>query len=397
MIRLDVEQAYLGEAARTWARGEAAIVPPPDGLNRPRLLQMLANQSALPALAPHLSPDALPSREQAQHVLAVEVARRRTIVMLLELERILPALAECRCRPVVLKGASLALTVYDRPDDRWFLDLDLLVERRDLAKVYAALERLGYRFANVVCPVRYYEDHHFHRILISNQGVCIEVHWALTLPSSVYTYDLEALRRDCLEIPLGGASFLAPGFQDQILHGVLQSTAGGFGDLRRILDLHLLDARLDESQRRQLCARAQLYNLTTGLWLQYRVRELLLAQPMPPTVAEACRPPAGLIRLFDQLEVARNCLALPAERREGYDYFLHCLCVPPRRRTREFWRYLFPTVGSMLEAGLGREGRIKAWPRVRLHLSRLWSAIRLLIWLARIALRTPAASKPATC
>lgn len=388
MIDLDTERGYLRDLVRAWAREENAVVPSPPDLDSDRFLCLLAVQPALPTFAHLVDPRALRPQEHAQQAKAVEIARRRTTVMMLELERVLPALAECGCRPVVLKGASLALMAYARPEDRWFIDLDILVERDELPGIYAALRRVGYRFHDTVHPARYYEDHHFHRILVSNQGVCIEVHWALTMPASAYTYDLDALRCDSIEIPLGTASFLAPSAVDQILHGVLQSIAGGFGDLRRVLDLHLLDARLDESERREVCERARSSNLLTGLWLQYRLRELILEQPIPPAIETLCRPAPRLVRLFDRLDVAGHCLDAYSRTIEGYDYMLHCLCLPPSLRTREIYRYLFPDEGGLLEAGLGRDGRTSIRRRARLHLSRLRATVRLLAWMARASGRS---------
>ena len=381
------ETHYLLELARAWAHGRPQPVAAPDDLDRDRFVHLLGNQPSLPTLAPWVDPESVPQQERAQLAQAAEISRRRTTVMLLELERVLPSLAECGCRPVVFKGASLALTVYDRPEDRWFVDLDLLIDPGKLTEAYAALQRLDYRFASTINPVRYYEDHHFHRILVSNQGVTIEVHWALTMPASVYTFDLAAMRRGCLEIPLGMSGFLAPAVTDQILHGVLQSVAGGYGDLRRILDLHLLDARLDGEQRRLLAARAWSSNLATGLWLQYRLREELLEAPTPPEIEAACRPTPRLVRLLDGLQVAENCLLRRAGHVEGYDYLLHCLCTPVGRRGGEMLRFIFPDERGRMEAGLGRdEGPVPAWKRARLHLSRLRASARLLALVTRASL-----------
>lgn len=387
MQQLGPEPRYLLGLARAWAAGRPSPVAPPPGIDPGAFARLFGNQPAMQTLLPWLDLAFLPDRERAQLGQAAEVARRRTTVLLLELERILPALAECGCRPVVLKGASLALTIYDRPEDRWFLDLDLLIRPEKLAAAYEALAKLGYRFAATACPPRYYEDHHFHRILVSNQGVYIEVHWAVTMPASVYGFDLEALRRASVEIPLGYAGFQAPSALDQVLHGVLQSVAGGYADLRRILDLHLLDARLDDEHRRLLAARAHATNLATALWLQYHVRAQLLEAPIPADIDASCRPTAALVRLFERLRVAANCLAPVPARVEGYDYLLHCLCVPRPQRAREMRRYLFPDQAAMLEAGLGHDGAIP-WPRrIRLHLSRLRAALRLGVRVLRAALQ----------
>jgi hypothetical protein len=387
MNGLSQEQKYLIALARAWARGAPGHVSPPNGLDRERFQHMIANLYAIPTLAARIDPRALPLQTQTQHTMAMEVARKRTTIMLLELERILPALAEQGCRPVVLKGASLALTVYPQPEDRWFMDLDLLVDPSELAGTYAVLERLGYRFADTGHPASLYDNHHFHRIMISRQGICIEVHWSITMPASVYTHDLAALREGCVEIPLGAAGFLAPGSVDQILHGTLQSVAGGFTDLRRMFDLHLLDALIDQHDHQTLCARAWDGNLATGLWLQYRLRELILEEPIPRIIDESCRPAPRLARLFDQIEVAKPSLGSDGERPEGYNYLLHCLCVPPSYRTREAWRFLFPDQWGMFEAGLGKTGNVSMRQRARLHLSRLRASTRLLGWLARTRLK----------
>jgi hypothetical protein len=385
MMRLDSETGYLRELARAWAHGAASTVPAPRDLDGERFLYLFSGQPALPTLRPYLDPSALSPAALDRLDLAVEVARRRTTVLLLELERLLPALAERRCRPVVLKGASLALMVYARPEDRWFIDLDLLVERDDLDAVYAALERLGYRFADTVYPARYYEAHHFHRILVSQQGVCVEVHWAVTMPASVYTYDLEALRRDSVEIPLGAADFLAPGALDQILHGVLQSIAGGFGDLRRVLDLHLLDARLDADERRLLSARALNGNLATGLWLQYRLREQFFDLPIPAEVEAVCRPGPGLVRVLERLEIAAACLDRPSVRGQEHSQLLHWLCTPAGRRSGEVRRYLFPDQKGLIEGGFAWGARVDPWRRGRLQLERLLQTARMLGRLTRAA------------
>ena len=284
MYTLAPETEYLCDLARAWARGVHGTVPPVGDLDQDRFVRLLARQPAMQALVGYLERSVLPEKERTQLDRAVEISRRRTTMMLLELERVLPALAAVDCRPVVLKGASLALTVYDAPEDRWFVDLDLLVQPRHLSAVYDALERLGYRFSESPQARVYYEKYHFHRILMSTQGVCIEVHWAVTMPQSVYAFDIEALCGAAREVTLGSATLLAPQAVDQILHGVLQSIPSGYNDLRRILDLHRLEAVINERERQMLCERAHSYNLSTGLWLQYRLRESILGYDIPPVV-----------------------------------------------------------------------------------------------------------------
>jgi hypothetical protein len=380
---LPLHARYLAELVRAWAAGSTQPVRPPRDLDRELFLRRFAVEAAAPTLLSVLHPDALPAGDWDRCHKALNLARQRTTLLLLELERVLPALAEAGCRPIVLKGASLALSVYPQPEDRWFVDLDVLLTRAELSLAYVALERLGYRFAETKCSPQYYEDHHFHRILRSAQGVYLEAHWAVTLPASAYSFDLEALRRDATTIALGRAEVLAPSTLDQVLHGVLQSIAGGFTDLRRILDLHLLDHHLSDNDRVRLAERALAHNLATGVWLQYRLREELAGVAIPAPIADLCVPTARVRLLLENLDVPGGCLTRRLQGHEGYDELLHLLCLPARCRAREVRRFLLPDTGGLLGSGLGPEELRNPLHRLRLMLERARIAARMLEYCTR--------------
>lgn len=373
MREMRTETTYLSDLARAWASGVQGPVPAPPGLDADAFMRLFSRQPVLQTLVGCLDRSVLSAENCSRLDQDVEVARRRTVMLLLELERVLPALAEIGCRPVVLKGASLALTVYDRPEDRWFVDLDLLVPPEQLPAVYDALQRLGYGFSETAAAGELYDRYHFHRIMVSNQGVCLEVHWAVTLPGSVYSHDIDALVNSAVEIPLGVSSFLAPGTVDQILHGVLQSIADGFGDLRRLLDLHLLDARLTDEEREVLCVRARESNLATGLWLHYVLREQILGMEIPDFIHRLCSSEASRAHTVDQLGVAEACLNSRASRDRSYANLMHWLCVPRHLRGREVRRFIFPDMGGLVNSGLCRNGPLPTWRRWRL------AAVRTLV------------------
>jgi hypothetical protein len=380
---------YLGELVRAWAAGVTQPVPPPRGLDRARFLGRFAGEPAATTLATLVHPDAVPAADREHCQKALNRARQRTTVLLLELERVLPVLAEAGCRPVVLKGAALSLGLYPRPEDRWFIDLDILLTSAELPAAYRALEKIGYRFASTPLPAWYYENHHFHRILRSAQGVPLEAHWALTLPASSYSFDLEALRRDAIVLPLGRGELIAPSHVDQVLHGVLQSIAGGFTDLRRVLDLHLLDGRLSAVDRERLAARAQADHLETGLWLQYRLREELTGAAIPAPIATHCAPTPRVRFLLENLDVPGACLAQRAHD-PGYEQLLHLLCVPARRRPREIGRLLAPDAGGSLEAGLSLGDLHNPLRRMLLLAGRARVATQALEYYTRAQMALPA-------
>lgn len=368
---------YLAALTRAWAAGDQVPVAPPRGMDREQFLRRFVVEPASTTLGGILHPDALPPGDWERCQRAIGLARQRTTWLLLELERVLPALAEAGCRPVVLKGAPLALALYPRPEDRWFVDLDLLLTRDELDSAYDALTRIGYRFADTTLSASYYESHHFHRILRSPQGIYLEPHWAVTLPASVYSFDLDALRRDTITVPIGQAALMAPSYVDQVLHGVLQSIASGFADLRRFLDLHLLDRQLDDASRQRLADRAVAQNLGTALWLQYRVREELTGAAIPPQVTAACAPTPRVRLLLENLDVPGACLANAVREHAWYEGLLHLLCVPGGSRTAEVRRFLLPDPGGLLAQGLGPRDLRNPLRRARLIAGRVVAGARM--------------------
>jgi hypothetical protein len=372
------ELEYVGDLARAWADGVAGTVPAPPGIDGAALARLLARQKALATLAGHLDPAALPDPEREQLLRLAEVSRRRSTLLLLELQRLLPHLEAVGCRPVALKGAALALTAYRRPEDRWFLDLDLWIPGDQVATARRKLQDLGYRLVDPVFTERYYRRHHFHEILLSAHGICIELHWALTLPGSVYDHDLDALARDAGSHPLGRAQVRTAAAADQILHGVLQSIAGGFGDLRRILDLHLLHAGLQADALPALIARARRANAAAGLWLHYHVRQEILGAPVPEPVTRHCRPSERTVRTMLSLDPVALCLGARPQPAEVHTRLLHWLCTPRPLRVREFGRYLWPGEADVLEARREASGGQAPATWARLWVERLANTTRIL-------------------
>ncbi|MFO7652785.1 MAG: nucleotidyltransferase family protein [Candidatus Krumholzibacteriia bacterium] len=366
-LALAAGSRYLAELVRAFV-AERPPPRPPDGLDAHRLVEQLGRRGVSATLGPLVT--GLPADAIARLRETSEQAERRTTVLLLELERVLPGLDEVGAAPVVLKGAALALDVYPTPERRWFVDLDVLIahEHREIAA--RALGRLGYQRHDPL-PVEFYERHHFHRMLTGPHGACVELHWALTLPASVYSHDLDRLRRESRILPLGAGTMRVPGTVDQLLHGALQSVAGGYGDLRRIIDAALLDTRLAPGEHEQLAERARQAGLGTAVWLQYRLLEQIAARAMPPAVQEL-RPRDAAGRMLGRLPVAETCLVERSSLPSEYPLLLHWLCVPDaRKRVRELGRFIWPGEAGLLEMGY-HPGRLPGWRR------RAWIGVRRL-------------------
>jgi len=328
---------YLVDLATAWANRAAGPVEPPAGFepaaHAPALREALLAHNVEVALGALLPPALRDEAIAAQ----MAVSRARTGELLLEAERILPLVGRHAERPVLLKGAALALRAYPEPAQRWFLDLDLLVPRAAVAPVCRELEQAGYRALPGGRDPRFYEKYHLHRILLGPAGACVEVHWDLTLPGSVYHLSASGVTARARADRLGRQAIWRPCAVDQVLHATYQNIADGWLDLRRVLDLALLVPALSHGERKMLLDLARHTGLERALALSLHVVKSItgvgdeLAAELEPSLGPAAW------RLVRGLDVTGGCLDRRGRSLEGYAALLHLLATPRGAHVSGSW------------------------------------------------------------
>jgi hypothetical protein len=341
-------QQYLINLCHAWAKGATAPVSPPAGVDPDAVRAALQAHNVDAALGDLLPPDWVDAEFTARRA----TARQRSVDLLLECERILPLVRRHADRPVLLKGAALALRAYPDPGQRWFLDLDLLVPRAAVGPVCRELEQAGYRALAHGRDPRFYEKYHLHRILLGPAGACVEAHWDLTLPASVYRLDGVGVAARSRPDRLGHQAVWRPCAVDQVLHAVYQNIADGWLDLRRVLDLALLVPRLSPAEAVMLTDLARRTGLARGLALSLHVVKCL-AGVENPELAELDRELDAMAwRLARGLDVAGGCLDRRARSVEGHTALLHLLATPRgSQRFRETGRLLWVGEERLLDMG----------------------------------------------
>ncbi len=238
----------------------------------------------------------------------------------IEAERVADALASRGLPSVVLKGVGLARTLYARPEDRSFRDLDLLVPREALDEAVACAEELGYRRLRPELDSLYRRDH-FHLIFEGSGRPRLEVHWALARPDALYEVDPALL----LEAPDHAPGFPVPRPEAQALHCVLNLMRGGFTELKRLIDLDRLarlPAGLDLEWIEEQCRRA---GLDRARRLAFWLCAELLETPLPPIAARQLAP-------LPRLGVTGFPLGLPPARRPLAPQVVRCLLTEHKAR-----------------------------------------------------------------
>jgi hypothetical protein len=244
-----VTGAELAPALVRLMKVGAGLEPPAAGAALPEeswheLLQIAQQHQAVPLLYAAARkegdhPPAAALDELRRRARATEVRAGRAWE---ELEALFGALNRAGIEPVVLKGAYLARFVYPTPGLRPFGDLDLLVRPEDRERAAEALMALGYRDYTPKGRDRVYlARHHHHWGFVRQGALLVELHWALTPPSSTVQFDTAALfgRSRHLEVGERQARGLAP--SDHFLYTAVHVAKHHFRvPLRSYLDLALI-------------------------------------------------------------------------------------------------------------------------------------------------------------
>jgi hypothetical protein len=291
-LLLGAEERFLIAAARVrlteqdevrvsrLLRGEILwerVVSASSGLGLAPLLYRNLGRRAFRTLVP---PAAMATLARGAHAAACRMA-----IQLESLREILASLDRRGIDPVLLKGAALALTVYDQPALRPMQDIDLLVRAEEVDPAMTALEELGFRGIRGKLSNTFYASHHHARPMIRpGDQVIVEVHRGLVPPEDGLRMDpAEALQRSVQAEALGRSlRVLSP--EDQVLHLALHlSYADRFiGRLRDLMDLHaLLDAPESGLQWGLILEAATAHEVSRSLFSTFDLARRLLGTRIP--------------------------------------------------------------------------------------------------------------------
>jgi hypothetical protein len=343
---------YLVSLLTAWAQNadteKPVALPVPPGVDTLVVCDTILNHHVHVALAPFI-PEEVQTLELRENLAS---ARERTAFLLLELERILPSVTWEACRPVVLKGAALAPGFYAQPDQRWFLDLDILVPRGLVDEVCHRLEGLGYHAYSANRDPLYYDRHHLHRMMVGPQGSCVEVHWDLTLPASIYQFDLPGVFNRANALVLGRETMLTAAPVDQILHGVYQHIADGFLDLKRVMDMSLLLKKLSEDEILYLVKESRRTKMNLALGLSLHLVKAFCGVSLPNGILNNLKPGWATNRILHGLNVESAMLERKAEKVDGFASLVHFLMVPSGgEKMRESSRFIWGGEAELMDRG----------------------------------------------
>jgi hypothetical protein len=154
-------------------------------------------------LAEHLA--AIPQQVFDQLRRKFELNALRNSLLTNELCKLLRLFAEHDISVIAFKGPALSLALYNNLLLRQFGDLDLFINRSDLARMTALLDANGYDLNLSPAEQKYFLRYRYHFNFIRRDGkVVVEVHWAFTPRCWPFRLDEQLLWKQSTSLDMDG-------------------------------------------------------------------------------------------------------------------------------------------------------------------------------------------------
>ena len=270
----------------------------------------------------------LPERARLQLRAAQPTAAHHERMIRWEVRRIADALGGLNTRIVLLKGAAYVMAGLPAAHGRLMTDVDILVPKKDIRGVEAALMANGWEAVKLhPYDQRFYREwaHELPPLKHATRRTVVDVHHNILPVSGRLHPDAERLLEGA--VPLSGAGreagaapatpagFWTLGPEDMVLHNAVHLFQDGdlAGSVRDLVDA---DSLLRDFGRRlpgfwdRLPIRAREHGLERPLFYTLRYVTRLLATPVPPGVmASIAAPPALVVTVMDRM-VSRALLPM---------------------------------------------------------------------------------------
>ncbi len=254
---------------------------------------------------------------------------------------------------VVVKGLTLAETVYRNVALRPMADVDLLVEKRNLPEVMKAFSKLGFEILpqEKEITLKYMNELHFvkHQENIKHlPSLIVNIHWDLTAPirfrGATKTNTRQMIER-AQPTKIANSNVLVMTPEDQILHVIYHATfQHPFIGLLELCDVaELVKLEENELDWQSLMKRARNGRIATATYCLLTSAETLLGAPIPDWALRSLAPnllKRGLLNtVFGKTNFLAECPTRPVAPR----YLLQTLMLDKTVDTLSLlWKAAFP-------------------------------------------------------
>lgn len=195
-------------------------------------------------------------------------------------------------RPLLLKGAALAVSVYGSFAERPMGDIDLVVARYRAEEAFGVFREIGWRWDDALYPRARYRGHHHFPPLQDSRGmdVRLELHTELFVDGSPFDLTSAQLFASGREVTVGGSRMVIPSPEHLLLHTCIHFTWSHmmlFGAWRAFRDVGALAGGAMDWDR--FLAEARRNRAESACFWTLRLSERLAGVALPTEVMATLR------------------------------------------------------------------------------------------------------------
>ena len=254
------------------------------------LLKAARDHGVIPLVYRHLEAgfrDAIPPEVFAQLRDEALSNTRSNLALTGELLSLLELFAARDIHAIPYKGPALAESAYGDIALRQFVDLDLIVHKRDVLNAKQLLIARGWKpeFSLTESQEAAFLDHYYDYGFFNEEKILVELHWGLAEDFFNFSIDVERLWDRLVSITIGGRRVLTLSPEDSLLIVCVHSSKHLWSRLGWISDV----ARLIESNQEMNWPRVMEHAAALGskrmLQLVLLLAGELLGAPLPDDVS----------------------------------------------------------------------------------------------------------------
>jgi putative nucleotidyltransferase-like protein len=283
-----------------------------------RLFETADSHAVLPSLYRFLNEscrEQVPEEAFAQLRARFIANTQSNLALAAELFKLLDALASANAPAIPFKGPALAASVYGDIGLRQFVDLDILVRKRDVFKITKMLMHHGYDPEYVLprsLESAFLDNHYDYAFFCDKNNTLVEIHWELAEGFLSFPLDVDGLWERRKPVTLAGRQALTLSPEDSLLVLCVHGSKHLWARLGWISDVAKTIETKKDLNWRQVIERAEALGGKRMLWLGLYLANDLLGAAAPAEILleaksdRAVLSLAGLVkkRLFERSDDA---------------------------------------------------------------------------------------------